>query len=87
MKMIFKDQVLVRFCGTVLKIIRRFLTDISIYIYIYILKPVPPSPQRKEVKPLPPFPKIRISVLFSFACECARVRRSSPHKTKLKASF
>lgn len=36
MKMIFKDQVLVRFCGTVLKIIRRFLTDISIYIYIYI---------------------------------------------------
>lgn len=85
MKMIFKDQVLVRFCGTVLKIIRRFLTDIS--IYIYILKPVPPSPQRKEVKPLPPFPKIRISVLFSFACEDARVRRSSPHKTKLKASF
>lgn len=86
MKMIFKDQVLVRFCGTVLKIIRRFLTDRSIYIYIF-LKPVPPSPQRKEVKPLPSFPKIRISVLFSFACEDARVRRSSPHKTKLRASF
>lgn len=85
MKMIFKDQVLVRFCGTVLKIIRRFLTDRS--IYIYILKPVPPSPQRKEVKPLPSFPKIRISVLFSFACEDARVRRSYPYKTKLGTSF
>lgn len=35
MKMILKDQVLVRFCGTVLKIIRRFLTDRSIYIYIF----------------------------------------------------